>query len=75
MDWLKKNIVWVMLGGVVLLFLLNLSLVLFIKDSTWRGTFGDQFGAVNALFSGLAFTGLYIQLFFNEETWNYKEMT
>lgn len=58
MDWLKKNIVWVMLGGVVLLFLLNLSLVLFIKDSTWRGTFGDQFGAVNALFSGLAFTGL-----------------
>jgi hypothetical protein len=58
MDWLKKNIVWVMLGGVVLLFLLNLSLVLFIKDSTWRGTFGDQFGAVNALFSGLAFAGL-----------------
>lgn len=55
---MKKNIVWVMLGGVVLLFLLNLSLVLFIKDSTWRGTFGDQFGAVNALFSGLAFTGL-----------------
>lgn len=57
-SWMKKNIVWVMLGGVVLLFLLNLSLVLFIKDSTWRGTFGDQFGAVNALFSGLAFTGL-----------------
>ena len=37
---------------------IGISLVLFIKDSTWRGTFGDQFGAVNALFSGLAFTGL-----------------
>ena len=56
--WLKKNLVWVMLGGVVLLFLLNLSMVFFVEDCNVRGTFGDQFGAVNALFSGLAFTGL-----------------
>ena len=55
---MKKNIVWVMLGGVVSLFLLNLSLMLFIDDPNTRGTFGDQFGAVNALFSGLAFAGL-----------------
>lgn len=47
-----------MLGGVVLLFLLNFSLVFIIPDGNTRGTFGDQFGAVNALFSGLAFTGL-----------------
>lgn len=58
MDWMKKNIVWVMLGGVVVLYLLNLSLVLFVDDPSLRGTFGDQFGAVNALFSGLAFAGL-----------------
>lgn len=58
MEWLKKNLVLVMLGGVVTLFLLNMSLVLFIDDPNKRGTFGDQFGAVNALFSGLAFAGL-----------------
>ena len=47
-----------MLGGVIFLFLLNFSMVFFVKDENFRGTFGDQFGAVNALFSGLAFTGL-----------------
>lgn len=30
----------------------------FIADPQIRGTFGDKFGAVNALFSGLAFAGL-----------------
>lgn len=58
MEWLKKNLVLVMLGGVVTLFLLNMSLMLLIDDPNKRGTFGDQFGAVNALFSGLAFAGL-----------------
>jgi hypothetical protein len=29
-----------------------------LKDHTDRGTFGDMFGAVNALFSGLAFVGV-----------------
>lgn len=30
----------------------------YISGSTNRGTFGDKFGAVNALFSGLAFAGI-----------------
>jgi hypothetical protein len=47
-----------MLGGVVILFLLNMSLIWVVDAPDWRGTFGDQFGAVNALFSGLAFAGL-----------------
>lgn len=58
MNWVKKNIVRLMFGGVMLLFLLNFSLVFFVDDKDLRGTFGDQFGAVNALFSGLAFAGL-----------------
>lgn len=58
MDWVRKNLVWIMLSVVITLFLLNLSLVFFVDDASDRGTFGDQFGAVNALFSGLAFTGL-----------------
>ena len=57
-KWMKNNIVWLMFGGVVILFLLNFSMVFFVDDKDLRGTFGDQFGAVNALFSGLAFTGL-----------------
>lgn len=57
-SWLKKNIVWVMFGGVIILFLLNFSMIFFVSSENTRGTFGDQFGAVNALFSGLAFTGL-----------------
>lgn len=34
----------------------------FINNSDERGQFGDMFGAVNALFSGLAFAGLIITL-------------
>jgi hypothetical protein len=55
---MKKNIVWVMFGGVIILFFLNFSMIFFVQGENKRGTFGDQFGAVNALFSGLAFTGL-----------------
>jgi len=34
-----------------------------LPDLEARGQFGDQFGAVNALFSGLAFFGLIMALF------------
>ena len=40
---------------------------MFISDCTDRGTFGDKFGAVNALFSGLAFAGLIATLFYQKE--------
>lgn len=36
----------------------GVAMLLFIPDWTQRGTFGDMFGAVNALFSGLAFAGI-----------------
>lgn len=55
--WLRKNLPYTMLIIVLVLFLANLSLIFFV-DKDQRGTFGDQFGAVNALFSGLAFAGL-----------------
>lgn len=44
-----------------------LSFFLFFMDSTERGTFGDMFGAVNALFSGLAFAGLIVTLIMQHE--------
>ena len=44
---------------VLSIWILSIVLIIFKLDN-WsdRGTFGDLFGAVNALFSGLAFAGL-----------------
>lgn len=55
--WLRKHLLCTMLVVVLVLFLANFSLI-FLPFGKNAGTFGDQFGAVNALFSGLAFTGL-----------------
>ncbi len=38
----------------VLLWLLSACLTLWIGDMSWASAFGDSFGAVNALFSGVA---------------------
>ncbi len=39
----------------------------FIDEPINQGTFGDMFGAVNALFSGLAFAGLIVTLLYQKE--------
>ena len=46
--------------SIITIFIWALSFLLFTTswDKDERGTFGDMFGAVNALFSGLAFAGL-----------------
>ncbi len=38
-------------------------IISFIPDWETRGQFGDLFGSVNALFSGLAFAGLYYTIY------------
>lgn len=38
-------------------------LTLFNIEKTERGTFGDMFGSVNAIFSGLAFAGIIITIY------------
>lgn len=50
--------------GVVLLIWLASAALIFYSFQTWpeRGQFGDLFGAVNSLFSGLAFAGVVIAL-------------
>lgn len=55
----KSNVLVWLSAGVILLWLAN-GLMKFVvgKPISDCGTFGDQFGAVNALFSGLAFVGL-----------------
>lgn len=55
---------------VVIVWALTFSLYFIINESDERGQFGDMFGAVNALFSGLAFAGLIITLILQK-----KELT
>lgn len=68
----SNNNLWLtlLLAGFVVLIMWLLSWVfidLYISDTTSRGTFGDKFGAVNALFSGLAFAGLIVTLLYQKE--------
>lgn len=68
----SKNDLWrtlLITGGVVFAFwLLSWILIdLCISECDNRGTFGDKFGAVNALFSGLAFAGLIVTLLYQKE--------
>lgn len=57
----EKNLNFIALfafGGVVLLWLASWVLIdKFVPDAA-RGVFGDKFGSINSLFSGLAFAGL-----------------
>lgn len=55
------------LFGVFVLWGLTFLLFLIKTESFSKGEFGDMFGAVNALFSGLAFAGLIITLFLQRQ--------
>ena len=52
---------------IALWFLSAIGIMFFLDDWSDRGTFGDLFGAVNALFSGLAFAGLLFSLIENRK--------
>lgn len=67
----SKNDLWrtLLCAGLAVFTIWLLSWILidlFIADSD-RGTFGDKFGAINALFSGLAFAGLIVTLLYQKE--------
>lgn len=61
--WIVLAIIGVIAMWSVSWFLINRN----IDCSTDRGTFGDMFGAVNSLFSGLAFAGLIATLLYQRE--------
>ena len=55
----SESINWIYPLLIVLFVILAWSITWYqLKDLPERGTFGDMFGAVNALFSGLAFVGV-----------------
>jgi len=57
-------VILIFLGVLLMWFLCG---YLLYDNTAGRGTFGDMFGAVNALFSGLAFAGIIIALFFQKK--------
>ena len=62
--------IWIVLAIIGVIAAWGLSWWLINKNidcSTERGTFGDMFGAVNALFSGLAFAGLIVTILYQKE--------
>lgn len=61
--------IWIVVAivGVLALWVLNWWGISKFIEPNKQGTFGDMFGAVNALFSGLAFAGLIITLLYQKE--------
>ena len=63
----KKNflLIGILLFTIVIIIWLALGFFVYYYLLAWteRGAFGDMFGAVNALFSGLAFAGILIALY------------
>jgi hypothetical protein len=53
--------------GVILLFATNYLVFMFYLKPEDRGVNGDMFGAVNALFSGLAFAGLIVAILLQKD--------
>lgn len=65
-SYLRFVIIFAFLA-VIVIWLGSWCLIETYIDSEDKGVFGDQFGAVNALFSGLAFAGLIVTLLYQKE--------
>jgi uncharacterized membrane protein len=58
-----KSVLWVIVALFVLFVMYFLITSFFYPDMMNRGQFGDMFGGLNALFSGLAFAGVVYAIF------------
>lgn len=66
-NWFRQHKPWIIFAFAVLFIIaVCLLFVCFMKEQPWgmdkRGQFGDMFGALGAVFSGLAFAGLIVTL-------------
>ncbi len=66
-----NNIVKYVVLGILIVWLWNWGWLILI-DSGARGTFGDMFGGVNALFSGLAFVGVIYAVLLQRKELEYQ---
>lgn len=68
MDNIKNNdswgkyIIWACISVVVIMAIAYITISYVFSKMDERGQFGDMFGVLNALFSGLAFAGLVITI-------------
>jgi hypothetical protein len=62
-----SNLYWLM--GIIFAVWLVYASFLYLLSDKWdhRGAFGDMFGAINALFSGLAFAGIIFTILLQRE--------
>jgi hypothetical protein len=72
-----KAIHWVLIGcGILVLVILWgvnwLAASFFLENWETRGNFGDMFGAVNALFAGLAFGGVIVAILLQRQELEYQ---
>jgi uncharacterized membrane protein YciS (DUF1049 family) len=63
----KKTIIGIAVGIVAAWLVLGLCPFLVFNSDVGRGTFGDMFGAVNALFSGFALAGVVCAILLQRE--------
>lgn len=64
----KSTVLLLLIGTIIILWLLSIPTIQhLIPDHTQRGTFGDMFGAVNSLFSGLALGGIIYTIFLQKK--------
>ncbi|MBZ9731673.1 hypothetical protein LB467_18470 [Salegentibacter sp. JZCK2] len=62
-----KHFIWIALALVVLSLLYPFVVNSFFADWAKSGTFGDTFGALNAIFSGLALAGVIVTILIQKQ--------
>ena len=62
-----KRWIWIAFGLILIVFIIWGGFWYALNRNPERGTFGDMFGAVNALFSGMAFVGIIIAILMQRE--------
>lgn len=68
MNKIPKYYAWLAIGLVIVLYCISWILICrYFTDFQDRANFGDMFGAVNALFTGLAFAGVIITILLQKE--------
>lgn len=75
MDKHMKNskLLYFLISGVLAAWISTFFLVYFyLPDWTSRGQFGDLFGSINSLFSGLAFAGLFYTISLQQRQISYQ---
>ena len=63
----NKILSYIIIGIVLIWALSGVLTMIFIDQWSDRGTFGDLFGAINSLFSGLALAGLVYSIYANRQ--------